>query len=92
VGNPAREDRRHLRVVPRDRVADDHAVDVFGQPFGIEAETHRNPELFEQKTHGWVELGIDTFDVVAELVQHSGQRGHRRASDGQEVEALSLEV
>ncbi len=92
MGNPTCEDCRYLRVVPRDSVADDHAVDVFGQPFGIEAEAHRDSELFKQCAHRRVELGIDTFDVVAKLVQHSGQRGHRGTANWHKVEAFALEV
>jgi hypothetical protein len=92
VGNPSLEDRGHLGVVSRHGVANDDPVDLVGKLLGIEADPHRDFELFEEGAHRRVEAGVDPFDPVAHGLEQPSQRSHCGASDRQKIEFLRCHV
>ena len=69
------------------RVADHHQVGMERHQvvFRIPLE-HRYAEAFEVGGHRGVDVLIGAGHFVAALLQHPGQRGHRRAADADQVD------
>src|SRR4029450_2580602 len=74
-----------LRVTTRDRVADDHEIDVAGDVLRAIADERGDPFGREKVAHRRVDVLIGSLDVDALVPQHRGERRHRRAADANHV-------
>src|ERR1051325_6714254 len=73
----------------RRRVADDHQIGPERQQVLLRIPLeHRNPQPFEVRGHGGIDVLVGPADLVAPLLEHAGQRGHGGTGDPDQVDAL----